>query len=64
MDFNFKLSREERVILLQGIWSKQYKINSEIAELESIGSDWTKDEIIKLKGKFEELYKLQIKLEG
>ena len=64
MEFNFKLSREERVILLQGIWSKQYKINSEIAELESIGSDWTKDEIIKLKAKFEELYKLQIKLEG
>ncbi len=64
MEFNFKLSREERLILLKGIWDQQYKINLDISELEALGSDWTKDEIIKLKGKFEELYKLQIKLEG
>ncbi len=64
MEFKITLSRDERLTLLKGIWDQQYKINSDIAELEALGSDWTKDEIIKLKGKFEELYKLQIKLEG
>jgi hypothetical protein len=64
MEFKITLSREERLILLKGIWDQQFKINSDIAELEALGSDWTKDEIIKLKGKFGELYTLQIKLEG
>lgn len=64
MEFKITLSREERLVLLKGIWDQQFKINSDIAELEALGSDWTKDEIIKLKGKFEKLYTLQIKLEG
>jgi hypothetical protein len=64
MEFKITLSREERLVLLKGIWDQQFKINVDIAELVAVGSDWTKDEIIKLKGKYEELYKLQIKLEG
>ncbi len=64
MEFKITLSREERLILLKGIWDQQFKINVDIAELVALGSDWTKDEIIKLNGKFEELYKLQLKLEG
>ena len=64
MEFKITLSREERLVLLRGIWDQQYKIKADIVELEALGSDWTKDEIIKLKGKFEELYILQIKLEG
>jgi hypothetical protein len=61
---DFSLTRDERLTLLKGLWDQQAKIKADISELEALGSDWTKDEIIKLKGKFEELYKLQIKLEG
>lgn len=64
LEFNFKLSRSERLTLLKGLWDQQYKINSDIAELTSIGADWTKDELIKLEDKKAKLYKLQIKLEG
>jgi hypothetical protein len=64
LEFNFKLNRSERLTLLKGLWDQQYKINSDIAELRGIGSDWTQDELIKLEGKKAELYKLQIKLEG
>jgi hypothetical protein len=64
MELKITLSREERLILLRGIWDQQFKINVDIAELVALGSDWTQYEIIKLKAKFEELYKLQIKLEG
>lgn len=64
MEFKITLSREERLLLLKGIWDRQYKIKTDIAELEQLGSDWVEDEIIKLKGKYEELYNLQIKLEG
>jgi hypothetical protein len=64
MEFKIILTREERLTLMRGIWDQQYKINSDIAELTSIGSDWTKDELIKLEDKKVQLYKLQIKLEG
>lgn len=64
MEFKITLSRDERLLLLKGIWDRQFKIKSDIVELEQLGSDWVHDEIIKLKGKYEELYNLQIKLEG
>lgn len=64
MEFKITLSRDERLLLLKGIWDRQFKIKSDITELEQLGSDWVHDEIIKLKGKYEELYNLQIKLEG
>jgi hypothetical protein len=28
LEFNFKLSRSERITLLRGLWDQQYKINS------------------------------------
>ena len=61
---DFSLTRDERLTLLKGLWDQQAKIKADIAELEALGSDWTKDELFKLRAKFEELYKLQIKLEG
>ena len=64
LEFNFKLSRSERLALLKGLWDQQYKINSDIAELRSIDADWAKDELIKYEDKKAQLYKLQIKLEG
>ncbi len=64
MEFKITLTRDERLLLLKGIWDRQFKINSDIAELEALGSDWTQDEVFKLKAKYEELYNLQIKLEG
>ena len=64
MEFKITLTRDERLLLLKGIWDRQFKIKADIAELEQLGSDWVHDEIIKLKGKYEELYNLQIKLEG
>jgi hypothetical protein len=64
LEFNFKLSRAERLTLLKGLWDQQYKINSDITELQSIDADWAKDELIKYEDKKAQLYKLQIKLEG
>ena len=64
MEFKITLTRDERLLLLKGIWDRQFKIKADIAELESMDSFWVEDEIIKLKGKYEELYNLQIKLEG
>ena len=61
---DFSLTRDERLTLLKGLWDQQYKINSDITELKEIGTDWTKDELIKLEEKRKQLYKLQIKLEG
>jgi len=61
---DFSLTRDERLTLLKGLWDQQYKINLDISELTSLGSDWTKDELIKLEEKRKQLYKLQIKLEG
>jgi uncharacterized lipoprotein len=64
MEFKIILSREERLTLLKGLWDQQYKVNSDITELQSIEADWAKDELIKYEEKRKELYKLQIKLEG
>ena len=61
---DFSLTRDERLTLLKGLWDQQYKINADITELKEIGTDWTKDELIKLEEKRKQLYKLQIKLEG
>jgi hypothetical protein len=64
MEFKITLSRDERLRLLKGLWDQQYKVNSDITELQSIDADWAKDELIKYEEKRKELYKLQIKLEG
>ena len=64
MEFKITLSREERLTLLKGLWDQQYKVNSDITELQSIDADWARDELIKYEDKRKELYKLQIKLEG
>jgi hypothetical protein len=64
MEFKITLSREERLRLLKGLWDQQYKVNSDITELQSIDADWARDELIKYEDKRKELYKLQIKLEG
>jgi hypothetical protein len=64
MEFKITLSRDERLRLLKGLWDQQYKVNSDITELQSIDADWARDELIKYEDKRKELYKLQIKLEG
>jgi hypothetical protein len=64
MEFKITLSRDERLTLLKGLWDQQYKVNSDITELQSIDADWARDELIKYEDKRKELYKLQIKLEG
>jgi hypothetical protein len=64
MEFKITLSRDERLRLLKGLWDQQYKVNSDITELQSIDADWARDELIKYEEKRKELYKLQIKLEG
>ena len=66
MEFNFKLSREERRFLIKGLYDQQDYALRDIQELKSmdITQQWVKEELIKAEHKYNELYALQIKLEG
>jgi hypothetical protein len=64
MDFTITLSRDERWALLEAISNKSFKINSEIAELAELNSEWTADPILVLEDKLRQLKILAIKIEG
>jgi hypothetical protein len=64
MQFTIELSREERHLLLRGVWAQQDNINCEITELNAIDKQWAKDEAIILEDKIRQLKILAIKIEG
>jgi hypothetical protein len=64
MDFTLTLNRDERFILIRGIWDQEFKINCDISELYGIDSQWAKDEITVLENKRKQLRILAIRIEG
>lgn len=60
----FELSIEERAILLSAIYEKQFRINSEIADINPINEQWARDEVLKMEEKMRLLRILAIKMEG
>ena len=63
---DFKLSREERRFLIKGLHDQQDYALRDIAELKAMDTtqQWVQIELIKAEHKYNELYALQIKLEG
>jgi hypothetical protein len=62
----FTLSREERRFLIKGLYDQQDYALRDIAELKAMDTtqQWVQIELIKAEDKYNQLYALQLKLEG